>query len=500
VAQQSLKRWVVSRLGFTLFAASVLSFTTSLLVLRQQFDSAERKQLQQELARVAATLERELAGLRSRARDYGSWDDTYRYLDDRDAGYVETNFTTELSANLGVDWVAVLDLQRQPVITRRVQPERTGETLTGKEIAAIAAMVPRQPPALDAAEGSALHWLDEEPTLIGYAVVTDSARAAPPRGWLVFGRSGSGPLLERLRVATGTGFRLARGSGPGSSRIERQGAHWHGEVPFGGDDTRIVLDNAPRFSTESSTTTWLLAINAVVVGGLALLGIWRVLDRRILSRLAQFSDLANASRRDRTAAQPWPVGGSDELDDLAVAHNDLMTEVRAQQDELARLAHRDPLTGLDNRRRLMDRMNEELAESYRSSARPCALMLIDIDDLKRINDRIGHAAGDAVLLAIADRIRQRLGTEDTAARLGGDELAVLLPNRDLAAALSLAETLRSDLSRCVRHDGRDLAVSVSIGVAVASDGSPGSLLHQADIAMYAAKREGKDRVAAYKPA
>ncbi|MGH7758814.1 MAG: diguanylate cyclase [Candidatus Dormibacteria bacterium] len=168
---------------------------------------------------------------------------------------------------------------------------------------------------------------------------------------------------------------------------------------------------------------------------------------------------------------------------------------RAQlHQRLEQLAMTDSLTGLHNRHVLQDALDRELAQTERTG-RPCTLLFCDLDHFKEINDRCDHATGDQILQQVAAVIRQRLRRGDLAARYGGDEFVMLLPNTDVETAALVAADLRQRIGRAPAP----CPVTVSIGVA-GSDGSPGSpkdgpeFLAMADAAMYRAKQAGRDRV------
>jgi len=152
------------------------------------------------------------------------------------------------------------------------------------------------------------------------------------------------------------------------------------------------------------------------------------------------------------------------------------------------LAHQDPLTELPNRRVFDQSVTSALAKA-RSA--PIALMMIDLDHFKQINDRFGHAAGDEVLKVSARRLRGLLRSIDVPARLGGDEFAVLLPGLDRAAAIRLGQRIEDELSDPIAFNGQNLQVGVSLGIAIApADGNTASeLLRMADAEMYADKAQ-----------
>ena len=171
--------------------------------------------------------------------------------------------------------------------------------------------------------------------------------------------------------------------------------------------------------------------------------------------------------------------------------NDI-TQFREVERNLVRLAHVDTLTDLPNRSLLADRVGQLTSESRRDH-RPFALMFMDLDQFKNINDTHGHSTGDALLSEMARRLQGSLREVDTVARLGGDEFAVLLPGADAAGAELVAGKLLERLAEPCMVQGHELSMTMSIGIACyPSDGDDYEILSRnADTAMYRAKHEGK---------
>lgn len=170
---------------------------------------------------------------------------------------------------------------------------------------------------------------------------------------------------------------------------------------------------------------------------------------------------------------------------------------KALEEELLRLAASDPLTGLANRRGFFEGAARMLGMSRRCGT-PLSMIMLDIDHFKAVNDAYGHDAGDAVLRAVAGRLRESLRVSDLAGRVGGEEFAVLCPGTDLAGGVELAERLRLALEdMVVTADCRVVKVTASFGVAQCrgeQDVAPSTCLTRADRALYAAKRGGRNRV------
>lgn len=181
-----------------------------------------------------------------------------------------------------------------------------------------------------------------------------------------------------------------------------------------------------------------------------------------------------------------------------VAFSDI-TAMRTAEQRLKHLAHHDGLTGLPNRLLFNDRLDHALERARREDGH-CALLFIDLDGFKHINDTLGHSAGDTLLGCLAGRIKETVRASDTAARLGGDEFVVIVEHIAHAEnAAALADKLLKILSTPVLLGGEQIAVSGSVGIAVyPQDGEDrDALLKAADMAMYSAKTQGRNRVCFY---
>lgn len=176
---------------------------------------------------------------------------------------------------------------------------------------------------------------------------------------------------------------------------------------------------------------------------------------------------------------------------VAVAMAGLQT-LRRSQAALAHLVTQDALTNVLNARAFADRLGQEL-DRNRRYPRPLALMYMDLDNFKVINDTHGHQTGDAVLRLVADAMRTSVRAADVVGRLGGDEFAVLMPETDAPLADAAAKRLVAGL-RNVFKGTPNVTASIGLVSCIATDASTDDLIRRADQAMYDAKRNGKDRV------
>ncbi len=195
------------------------------------------------------------------------------------------------------------------------------------------------------------------------------------------------------------------------------------------------------------------------------------------------------------------VRDPDGAPDHVILHIEDVSERHAMEGELVRMALSDVLTQLPNRTMLLDRLAQAAARRNRDRS-PLAVLFVDLDGFKDVNDRLGHAAGDAVLVALARRLQHAVRPGDTVARIGGDEFVVVCEHADSDEADLIARRLVEVASAADDAEAGVTPTSVSVGVAVAAESDPvvpESLLNDADVAMYEAKRLGRGRWVRFGP-
>jgi diguanylate cyclase (GGDEF)-like protein/PAS domain S-box-containing protein len=179
-----------------------------------------------------------------------------------------------------------------------------------------------------------------------------------------------------------------------------------------------------------------------------------------------------------------------------------ISERKAFEEQLTHQAFHDPVTGLANRALFAERVRHAIARTRREH-QSVAVVFLDLDDFKTINDSLGHAAGDEVLVEVAKRLATSVRASDTAARFGGDEFALLLEDIDgVQEAADTADRVLETLALPLRVAHKELSLRCSIGISVVSDGSPAGaeeLIRDADAAMYRAKRDGKGSYRLFEP-
>lgn len=189
------------------------------------------------------------------------------------------------------------------------------------------------------------------------------------------------------------------------------------------------------------------------------------------------------------------VGGVVFLGVVEISTRRMTRQLEMFEHDLARLATTDSLTGLWNRRHILERFAEEHERAARSG-RPYGILVADIDHFKAVNDTHGHARGDEVLRAVAERLKDTVRGYDLIGRIGGEEFIAIVPDADPATLLAIAERARERVGDApVRTADADIEVSISVGAAVARAGeTPEDVTARADAAMYRSKNDGRNRV------
>jgi len=314
-------------------------------------------------------------------------------------------------------------------------------------------------------------------------------------------RRGMAPALEALRTLDHT--QIQHRAANAAHLYERAHAHIQELIDWQFERARAIHEEGlHNYQRTRAYALWALPLAVLVLG---LLGWWQI---RAITQPLQQARRVFARMALRQWDSPIDVPGTDEASALLRGLRDLQARLADNELEIERLIHYDPLTGLPNRRLLRERLDQAI-ENSRTDGEQRALLLLDLDHFKTINDTQGHEVGDQYLQQITQRLQTLVRPPHLVARIGGDEFVVLTgplhgtAAQTLAQALALGEHLRAALVAPCRlgSDGPLHHGSASIGLCLFGAGSASAkeLLKRADMAMYQAKNAGRNQLAVFDP-
>jgi diguanylate cyclase (GGDEF)-like protein len=322
-----------------------------------------------------------------------------------------------------------------------------------------------------------------------FALASDTEQAITP-----LPEKGLDPVLD-LAMSGVRGIRMARNA----NNEEELAAVV--EIPLAGWFLLARQPSVDAFAPVSNTLRNALLITFFLA--IPLLALLLAALSRLLQPFAHLAEQLHAMAEGERPMRPLSVATTDEVADVAESFNRLQSKLQEQERRLIEMAHHDNLTGLPNRLTIMDRLENELLR-FQRHAQGLALLFLDLDGFKPVNDEFGHQVGDLLLCQIGQRLLACVRDVDTVARLGGDEFLIMLSATEapLEAAERVAHECIKALQMPIRIGDQLVQVGVSIGIATtdsrASDPvTAGQLVSNADVAMYQAKASGRNCYAIY---
>ncbi|MDB6090828.1 MAG: domain S-box/diguanylate cyclase protein [Gammaproteobacteria bacterium] len=470
------------------------AFYSARAVLSHSFAGIEADEARQSIERAQQALQADLHQLDAVVEDYALWDDVYHFVERGNPEFMASGFTRRSLDNIHVDIVWLIDRTGRTVAQLAMNntlPGGLGQLgpATSARLLSYVSLLTR--PGGRMVPRAHLVRMPEGALAIAAAPIVGSSQPETSVGTLVFGRYLHAGLIARLEETSQAPIRftLLDERGKPLLSVPQAVSDWLAN-PGKRADLLVQAQDPATLGCHALLRDIkghpLAVISTTVSRGALQIG-KRTITWVVATLMAGFAvvvvllvSLLNRSGRSRAAAQrQW-------LD---------------QQRKLLRLTRRDALTGLPNRVHLQRLLPRLLSRATRDGSR-LALLYLDLDHFKNVNDSLGHGMGDKLLAAVAQRLRISVAAHDLVVRTGGDEfviVATMLP--DAAVVNSIAERIRAAFAVPLDVDGITLSVAPSIGISVyPEDGSdPEQLLKHADIALYTAKDRGRGNHQFYTP-
>ena len=260
-------------------------------------------------------------------------------------------------------------------------------------------------------------------------------------------------------------------------------------IPYDSDLQMVVAKDMKTYYESMDKISYMVTLVAAAIMIIALFMALTILQKSVIDPLQKLTMHVRRIKGDqRHLGDNVRITGNAEVAELSSNINEMTARLGTMYESLERLAFKDPLTNLPNRALLRDRLEQTLLSAAQNK-RTFALMILDLDRFKEINDTLGHQMGDLVLQQVGVLLNSRLELGDTMGRLGGDEFAVLMHHADEKAAVRMARDLLNELKQVIKVEDHSFYLGASIGIALFPEhGKTASeLLQRADVAMYAAK-------------
>lgn len=472
-------------------ALIVAVFVVSWAILFHSFSNIEAEEARQSTVRARLALQTEARELRVVAQDNGQWDESYAYVQGERPTFVDDNLGRKALDPLDVQLIWLFDDSGRALVKLTTHNAPAGKLteLSPETLRTLGRYAKVLAPDSGPVPTARLMRLPDGVIVFSAVRVRRTDRLGPGIATLVFGRYLDAAIVRRIEAASQTPVNLIvfDERGVAETALPEPVTNWlrsaGSRTPQkAADDTFVLTRRGPTLASyallrDIEGRPVLLLVNevsrvALQLGKRTIMWIVVVLAAGFAVLVAVLLTQLNKSWRARVLAQrQW----------------------LEQQRKMSRLARRDSLTGLPNRVHLQRVLPRLLKRAQRERS-PLALLYIDLDHFKNVNDSLGHRSGDKLLATIAQRLRSCVAAHDLVVRMGGDEFVVvvmLLPDEKVVN--SIAERITAALALPMDVDGVRMAVSPSIGISVfPEDGSdPEQLLKQADIALYHAKDRGR---------
>lgn len=522
------KKMMILVLIVNTFCAALFLVVAQFIVMKG-FVNTERADATDRMHLILRTLHVDLSQLAQAESGYSVWNDTYAFVTNAhgqqwNASYLADNYPSSTFTENRFNVILLVNQKNQVVYQGGFDLHSDRFVPVPKDL--IAYIRRRVPELLHFKNGyqskQGILTIGTHPLLISAAPIVKSNDSGPLAGTMIVGRDFNSTFLSELSYDTELKIQMDTKPNPSAptdahfiSSRSLSYKQWLVDVGpsrsianallygvNGKPSVLLQVDNNPQIYLTAHQTVirfaWFALIVSLVLSGL---GLW-VLDRNVFRRLRAFRHELQTRHAEGNLFLPITVSRNDEIGLIAKEFNNVMESLEASQRTIIHQAMYDHLTGLCNRRCFMDHVTTLLSENNGRSSRRFAVLFIDLDRFKYINDSLGHDIGDEVLKVISQRISTSVGTGDIVSRFGGDEFVVLRPMiRESRDATDVCDRILQAVQEKMNCKGYEFYLTASIGISIypLSGHDLISLIKSADSAMYEAKRLGKNRWSIHMP-
>jgi diguanylate cyclase (GGDEF)-like protein len=483
--------------------AIILTITFVVVVSARSLNEIEQKNGELQMSRIESSIEFSLDSMSRNVKDWGIWDDTYNYVAGTNSNYEDDNLYLEAFEILNIDMVMIFDDNAEVFYSRifdfisETEAEVNQDIINDSAIQAIAENNNAdffQEGLLSTSEG--LYLIVSSPILL-------SDISSEPNGNLIFGR-----LLNEAEIAYLSGVINLEFTITDSIEnlttdhvyVEAINQNESNVYKVADDlsekhDYIFSIDIPRDYIMIYRANIYNMVIALAIINQVFSLLLLFFLDKNMFKRLSKLNrQIQSLSHQTVFTERISDTSRHDEIGSISKEINKMLDKLYEAHREINKLAYIDYLTKQPNRLHFYDQLEKSISEAT-NKKEELAVLYLDLDYFKNVNDRYGHSIGDELLIKVTNRVAQLLSDNDTFARTGGDEFLILLKNTNKDHAKAICEKIIESFEEPIIVDTLELRCTVSVGIAMFTTDKidKDDLIMRADIAMYKAKALGKNQ-------
>uniref|UniRef100_UPI004057A6AA diguanylate cyclase n=1 Tax=Candidatus Electrothrix sp. TaxID=2170559 RepID=UPI004057A6AA len=523
--EKVVRKWSLRlKIGVILIVVSLCYGAASYVMhnktLYPAFVELEYEEGKKDISRITDALSNEVKHLDMVCKDWAFWDDTYQFAEDGNSEYIESNLPDGTFISNQVNFIYFFNVEKKPIWGKVFDLDKQEFVPTPNLVSNVFANNSFPETFYNKRTGGGPDWTisgivntSEKKIIFVARPILTSANKGPQKGIMVMGFFLGEDVIERIKEQTHVQFEILQAS----EKIKPENKNFIPVKNIASNSSFSITEQADldlyisidllntkeeeslvvqvkkkaKIIEKGRATVFTLMESVVISLVVLLLVIALFLNKVILEPVSNLTehikeiigtgDLSKQIRSDR----------SDEIGHLTRQYNHMLRELNRQKNELEELAVTDGLTRLLNHRKVMEDLQREIERCSRYEPE-LAVMMLDLDFFKHINDTYGHKAGDEILITVAKTLRESVRETDIVGRYGGEEFLILLPNQGREEAELVGENIRKNVEKLTwPYDG--LKVTVSGGISV-YDEKTDDLLIEADRRLYKAKEQGRNQI------
>lgn len=490
-----------------IFIISILFLSNSILL--SDFAEIEKKSVIRNVDRVHNSINEQVDNISAFVQDYSTWDDSYTFSIQPNKEYVSSNFASlESFRKFKINFMIYTDAEGNIILSKGFNLNENNEQVFNKKLE-IEITLKVKELMLRTHSGSikGITEINNTPIILVSEPITTTDGRKVSGGLIIAGRYiDEGQIAE---IASSVKVDLAMEKYKEVIELNKD-IKWQNNIYVKSINKnsaigyKILLDiennpylvikiNTIRLIYRQAIKSVTYFVVTIIMLSLIFISISLIyLNKMVAKRIMKMNSVINNISDTKNLAMKMKVQGNDEITSLAVGFNNMIDELEKYSKKNLELANQDSLTGLPNRKMIMEYIDLAI-DKNKNHDKKFAILFIDLDNFKRVNDSLGHDIGDALIKRVAARFKNVISSEDIVARIGGDEFIILQPNiNSVGEAENLALRVRNVLKESFTYLGNELYTAASIGISIYPDDGKdiSSLLKNSDIAMYEAKKNG----------